>query len=164
MNRIGTTTSGGAIVEISRAELATLQAAGELLSEIAACVLIDQPAPVIAQKATQIARKQVKVSVLPASGTKVCTRCGKTKAASEFYNGHGKCKPCFAEATKERKGSGAGGLNEKQKAARKAQGLAVVDRVAAKVKAGGTFMARERDPVLDPPTSGGRTLRVGGES
>jgi len=162
MNRIRTTQAGGAIVEISRAELTTMQQAGDLLSEIAACVLIDQPAPVIAEKPAKIARKPVKVSILPASGTKVCSRCGKEKSASEFYNGHGRCNPCFAAATKERQ-SCSPEAKEKRRAAAKARGLAIVGKVAAKVKSGGTFMARERDPSLDRPVSGGRTLPVGGE-
>lgn len=161
MNRIGTTGSGGAIVEISRAELATLQQAGDLLSEIAACVLIDQPAPVIAEKPALIARKARKISAKAGTGSKVCCRCGKEKPASEFYTGHGKCKPCFAAATKERK-AGLGSTKEQRIATAKARGLAVVAKVAAKVKSGGTFIPRERNE-LDRPAFAGRTLPVGGE-
>jgi hypothetical protein len=47
----------------------------------------------------------------PMAETKRCRACDKDKPASEFYDGHAKCKPCFnihnkanAEARKQREG------------------------------------------------------------
>ncbi len=167
MRRIGTTAEGGAIVEIGQAELVKLGETGDLLAEIAACALVDAGDQLKrdCQRATFVAPAKLKKAAKVksrATGSKVCSRCGKTKPVSEFYNGHGRCNPCFRDADKERRA----GVTSKddQRAARRAEGLKVVARVQKTVKAGGTFAPRERDPALDRPVDGsGRVARVGGE-
>lgn len=175
MKRIGTTTGGGALVEFTRDEVAAIQTALELLDQITAEVEPDptpaQPVPVglpatlgqhVPEPKRQTRKKPAKRAKATAAGVKTCTLCGKSKPVSEFYTGHGKCKPCFKRYALERR-TGAQDQKE-ERAKRRAIGLNVVEKVTAKVKAGGTFLPRERDPELDRPVDGsGRVARVGGE-
>lgn len=93
MKRIGTTTDGGMLVELSALEVNRLGEAHELIGrlvfDLQSNAANPQPAAAISVPAARPARQPRRTD-----GTKTCTECGETKPVGDFYTGHGKCKPC----------------------------------------------------------------------
>lgn len=109
----------------------------------------------------------------PKDGPKTCSICNTTKAATDFYDKGRQCKSCLAQRAANRYAAKHGkpapakptGGNDrfatKPLAPLKAAAMTKEQRLAA-IKAADQRV-RDRDPVLDRPTDGGRVLPVGGE-
>ena len=126
MKRIGTTTDGGLLVELSAIEVNRLGEAHELIGRLVfdlqasaanphPAAAISRPAPQAPRAApdgdTSSRRKIRRPRGRPAKtadGTKTCSECGRTKPADDFYTGHGKCKPCTLALQKAKKAERAG--------------------------------------------------------
>ena len=110
MKRIGTTDDGRILLEATAAELLEVDSAIVTLIQFRDACAATAPAELRTSAAVARALEPktkktaaTKNAKSTKSGTKTCTKCGQDKAASEFYTGHAKCKPCFLEHQKTAK-------------------------------------------------------------
>jgi hypothetical protein len=94
-----------------------------------------------------------------------CSLCGELKPKSDYYTGHGRCKPCFSAAAKTAKAAkdAVADMQAKKAVDHRASTSARPSRVAnltEGVKAL-RYGPRDRDAALDPPQQFGRTMPVG---
>lgn len=161
MKRIGHTATG-TLVEITAADVVTIQAALAVLGEIGgtapACDLPPPPAP---------ERRPVSpVKAVVSGADKPCKVCNMTKPRDQFPKAGGRvCKECtnkaarkkYEPATKRAKVAKAKGQSADHRFAPKDHKLS--GRVTRETAAG----PREHDERLDRPQNNGRTLPVGAQ-
>lgn len=159
MEHIGTTATG-LLVEITAAEVATIQAALAVLGEIGGTAPACIPPPPPLERRTGRPLKAV-----IQGEDKTCSICGKTKPASDFYAVGKQCRACLREKAKAK-------YQPKTKRAQvaKANGQSAAQRFAPKdyqlrgrVTRDTAAGPREHDERLDRPQSNGRTLPVGAQ-
>lgn len=126
MKRIGTTDDGRILLEATAAELLDVDTAIVRLIQFRDACAATAPAELLASAAVARALEPKPKKILhrrggksaekkTADGTKTCTECGEVKPASDFYTGHGKCKPCVLAKQKAAKATKAPKVTDAQK-------------------------------------------------
>lgn len=171
MKHIGTTATG-LLVEITAAEVATIQAALAVLGEIGGTAPACIPPPPPPERRTGRPLKAV-----IQGEDKTCSICGKTKPASDFYAVGKQCRACLREKAKAKyqpktKRAQVAKAKESPVPPRrssfvlKSKPLAMNEDAKAKrlaaLKEAGRRIA-ERAPNLDRPISHGRVEPVGAQ-